>query len=115
MEKRLFIKGFLYSGIFRLITILFPIKFYLQIFESKPKTHVIENDKKKIVLLVKKTIKRISYFTPWECKCLVQAITSKKLLSFYGIHSIIALKILKTDESELIAHAKIRTKGYNEL
>ena len=45
---------------------------------------------------------------PWECKCLVQAITGKMVLKRKGIQSTLFLGIAKQNPVELSAHAWLK-------
>lgn len=52
-----------------------------------------------------------SRYTPWESKCLVQAMTAQKLLKKYNIKSTLYLGVRKLD-NELKAHAWLRCGEY---
>lgn len=53
----------------------------------------------------------ISKYTPWESKCLVQAMTAQKLLRKYNIKSTLYLGVRKSG-NELKAHAWLRCGEY---
>lgn len=53
----------------------------------------------------------VSRYTPWESKCLVQAMTAQKLLRKYNIKSTLYLGVRKS-ENELKAHAWLRCGEY---
>lgn len=53
----------------------------------------------------------ISKYTPWESKCLVQAMTAQKLLRRYNIKSTLYLGVRKSG-NELKAHAWLRCGEY---
>lgn len=46
--------------------------------------------------------------TPWESKCLVQALTAKKLLNGYGLQCTLYMGVCKSEEGEMLAHAWLR-------
>ena len=52
-------------------------------------------------------VNRITEHTLWESKCLVRAMTARKLLKEAGIHSTLYLGVGK-DEGKMIAHAWLR-------
>jgi len=55
------------------------------------------------------TIGIVSKNTPWESKCLVQAIVGKMLLRRRHIHNILFLGVAKDTEHKMIAHAWLQT------
>lgn len=46
--------------------------------------------------------------TPWESKCLVQALTAKKLLNGKGLPCTLYMGVGKDEEGQMIAHAWLR-------
>jgi hypothetical protein len=113
-EKILFIKGAVFSGFFRFVTIIFPIKYYLHFFKN-PRFESTDSEKmKNYIHLVNKTLKRVVRCMPWKCNCLVQATTNKMLLNIFKIPSCIVLTIHKKENKELIAHATIRVSDFND-
>ncbi|MHC1762675.1 MAG: lasso peptide biosynthesis B2 protein [Negativicutes bacterium] len=50
-------------------------------------------------------------YTPWESKCLVQAIAAKLLLRLYGISNTLYLGVRCTEGNGLKAHAWLRCGG----
>lgn len=46
--------------------------------------------------------------TPWESKCLVQALTAKKILNRYGLPCTLYMGVCKDEKDEMIAHAWLR-------
>lgn len=57
---------------------------------------------------VKRIIEAVSKITPWKSKCLVQALTAKKMMKRRGISTTIYLGIKKDSEETMIAHAWTR-------
>ncbi|WP_431686768.1 lasso peptide biosynthesis B2 protein [Hahella sp. NBU794] len=55
----------------------------------------------------------VARYTPWECKCLAQAIMARTLLGFYRTPYVIHLGVLKENGSDggLKAHAWLRVDG----
>lgn len=54
-------------------------------------------------------VTRIAEKTPWESKCMVQALTAQYLLHRKGISTTLYLGVGKDDEGNMIAHAWIRS------
>ena len=52
-------------------------------------------------------VNRITQHTLWESKCLVRAMTARKLLKEKGIHSTLYLGVGK-DDGKMVAHAWLR-------
>jgi len=50
----------------------------------------------------------VSCYTPWESKCLVQAIVGKIMLRQYGIGNTLYLGVGKNEEMSLVAHSWLR-------
>lgn len=53
-------------------------------------------------------VKTVSCYTPWESKCLVQAIVGKIMLRQYGIANTLYLGVGRDERNCLIAHAWLR-------
>jgi hypothetical protein len=112
-EKILFIKGAVFSGFFRLLTLSLPMKYYLY-FLKNTSFEAMDSDKLNYNLyLVNKTLKRIVRFMPWKSNCLIQSMTRKRLLCSFNINSQLILKIHKTESKILIAHASIEVNVPN--
>ncbi len=54
-------------------------------------------------------IRLTSWYLPWNCKCLVQALAVNRMLKKRGIQNTVYLGVAKDDEKELIAHAWVRS------
>jgi hypothetical protein len=52
-----------------------------------------------------KTIRTAARYTPWESKCLVQAMVARVLLGLYGIPYGLYLGITRSDSTGMAAHA----------
>ena len=61
---------------------------------------------------VAKNVNRVCEHTPWESKCLVRALTARKLLNEKGIPSTLYLGVGKDENGAMVAHAWIRTGSY---
>ena len=72
---------------------------------ESPQEETMENLRK--AKRVSTHVNRITEHTLWESKCLVRAMTARKLLKEAGIHSTLYLGVGK-DEGKMIAHAWLR-------
>lgn len=108
-DKLLIIKIFILSGVVRFIILTTPFKKiskHLGVPKEESSYIPTESD------IIK--IKRISFFvskvcrkTPWESKCLVQAIIAQRLLVKENIESTLYLGVGR-DNKEMVAHAWIK-------
>lgn len=119
--KRLLLKVLLYSGIARAVILFVPFKKYKKYIGIYNKETPFEIDLHKY-----KTIKQVSWavnivcsHTPWESKCLVQALTAQRILKGYNIENTLYLGVNKDSSNNMLAHAWLRsgqvfvTGGYN--
>ena len=68
-----------------------------------------------IVKLAKKIswiVTTIAKYTPWESKCLVQALTAQKMLKKQGVSTTLYLGVKKDNNNQMLAHAWIRCGDY---
>lgn len=84
---------------------------YLSFFLGK---HMEESDNKgnteiDFMRRISWAIELMSRFTPWESKCLVQAITGKLFLRQRKLENTLYLGVAKIQEESLIAHAWLRS------
>ena len=109
-DKLLFFKAFIITGIVRIA--ILNIKF------DKLKSRLGKNNhesSKEIdvecysyIDIVKKAVLRAAKYTPWQSKCLVQAVTVQYLLKKENIPSTIYLGVNKDKCNKMQAHAWIR-------
>jgi hypothetical protein len=121
-DKLLFVEAFIFCGIARLIVLLIPfnrIKKHIGIY-NKESSFDIENSQYKLIRKIAWAVNRASKFTPWESKCLVQALIAQKILKNHNIYSTLYLGIARAGEKEIRAHAWLRcgamivTGGYEK-
>ncbi|MBT4286459.1 MAG: lasso peptide biosynthesis B2 protein [Deltaproteobacteria bacterium] len=60
------------------------------------------------ILLIATAIQAMSRHLPWECKCLVQAMTGKSMLRQQSIECTIYFGLAKDEHQKLLAHAWLR-------
>ncbi|SFB23184.1 Transglutaminase-like superfamily protein [Acetitomaculum ruminis DSM 5522] len=75
--------------------------------EESPKTEPI--DHYYYARYICKHIDKISKKTPWESKCLVQALTARFLLNRKHINNTLYLGVGRDESGKMVAHAWIRT------
>lgn len=109
-EKKIFLEVVYYLAASRLLLIFKPFKKIApalgkQIYDSRCKS-------KEVNLKEIKTISKMIYIAskslPWNCKCLVQAITAKAMLSRRNISCTIYFGLAEDNENKLIAHAWVK-------
>lgn len=109
-EKLMFIQAFILCGVFRGLILLVPfnkLKQYMGTYnkESSPEMNISQYS---IAKKIAWAVNRASYITPWESKCLVQALTAQRMLKRRHIISTLYLGIAKEGNSNLVAHAWLR-------
>lgn len=109
-----FIQAYLYTGYFRaciLIKKFSEIKEKMGVIKTESQYEIDEEiyaEAKRISYLINK----VSRYTLWESKCLVQALTAQKLLNKKGMPSTLYLGVCKNNNGEMLAHAWIRCGQY---
>ena len=114
IEKRLFFKALFYSVKYRIITSLFPFKYYvsdLGISQTNNSTSPTNNQLLTITS-VYKAVRRSSIYLPFGQKCLIEAIVAKQLLKQHNISSTLYLGVSRDNNRQLIAHAWLKCGDY---
>ncbi|TWH49431.1 lasso peptide biosynthesis B2 protein [Sporomusa sp. KB1] len=109
-EQRLFIIVLFLTGIVRLSILFLPFRWLGPVLgglmqESQATEEKVNVDKAK---QIGKMVERVSRYTPWESKCLVQALVGKILLRRQGITNTLYLGVGRDERNALIAHAWLR-------
>ena len=109
-EKGLTIKAYIYSFYYRIMVKTVPMsKVHSKLGIEKQESPVEETEENvKIAKLYAFHVNRITEHLPWDAKCLVRALTLKKLLSENRISCTIYLGVKKED-NKLSAHAWLRS------
>ena len=108
-EKAVTIKAYIYSFYYRLLVKKFPMK----VLESKLGRKNTESSFQEDIISLRTAklyafhVNRITHRMPWEEKCLVRALTLRKLLKEKNISTTIYFGLYKEDE-KLKAHAWLR-------
>lgn len=121
-DKLLFFEAFVICGLVRLIILFIPfnkIKNHIGTYnEESPEE--INIDYYRIIKKVAWAVNKASFYTPWESKCLVQAMTAQNMLKRRKLCSTLYLGVSKNESNNIIAHAWLRcgrafvTGGYNK-
>jgi len=114
--RMMVIKAFYYAMAVRFLMLFIKFKRY----EKKLGERGVEinenlNEEKMIVVQrVKSAVVGVSKYTPWESKCMVQAVAAKWLLEQQNIRTTIYFGIMKDpeDTNKLKAHAWLKVGDY---
>ena len=108
-----FLKAFFYMGFYRAFILFVPFN-KLRKRMGKHKEESAEKETRdvyKIASHISWVVTLISSKTPWESKCLVQALTAQRMLKSKGISTTIYLGVRK-EGNEMKAHAWLRCGEY---
>lgn len=109
-----FIKAFIYTGCARAFILFIPFnklrKRMGKLKEESPDNVDINTYSE--AKGVSEIVNIISRHTPWESKCLVQALTAQKLLKEKGIYTTLYLGVRKDKDNNMLAHAWLRCGEY---
>ena len=96
-----------------ILTLSFQLirKWFLQSRKIKI-SNVNDINQAKIAKNIGQMVARVSKYTPWESKCLVQALTCRLVLRQYNIASTTYIGMAKEKNSELEAHAWVSHDEY---
>ena len=109
-EQLLYIEVIFWLSVTRLVILVLPFKIIAR-FLGK---HMAESDRNHDlncmdeVKLVVSSILSMSRHLPWECKCLVQAISGKMMLGKRKISNTLYFGVAKDEDRGIIAHAWLR-------
>lgn len=109
-EKFWFFWLFLLSGPIRAAILLLPFRWLAPRigvhYENLQLATVVSEEQRMLAWHIGRMMELAAAYTPWESKCLVQAIATKVLLAHYRIPYVLYLGVTKgPDGSELKAHA----------
>lgn len=108
-----FLKAFFYTGFYRAFILFVPFnKLRKRMGKHKEESAAKEaRDVYKIASHISWVVTLISSKTPWESKCLVQALTAQRMLKSKKISTTIYLGVRK-EGNEMKAHAWLRCGEY---
>ncbi|MPQ44839.1 lasso peptide biosynthesis B2 protein [Clostridium tarantellae] len=109
-EKFMFLEAFTLEGIMRMAILIIPFKKLKKYMGKHSVESSYEGDIEdyKIVKKVRWAVMHAAEYTPWESKCLVQALTVQNMLKRRKIYTTIYLGVGKDENNEMIAHSWIR-------
>ncbi|MCE5344142.1 MAG: lasso peptide biosynthesis B2 protein [Eubacteriales bacterium] len=105
-QKRLLAEAFAMLGVSRLALLLLPFKRFAPLL-GKPveDAYVADAQQMDIAKKVGWAVRAASMHTPWQSKCLAQAMTAKHMLNRRKIHNTMYLGLARDDSGKMIAHA----------
>lgn len=108
-SKVMFCKAFILCGFYRFIILNISFSKVKKLLGEKGKESdfKIDIENYKIVKEVGFIVKLASSHTPWESKCLVQAMTAQKILKDKGIKTTLYLGVAK-ERNNMVAHSWLR-------
>lgn len=109
-----FVQAFILTGFYRAFILFMPFnKLKTKMGKVKtesPKEVDIEGHRK--AREVRWAVLEAARHTPWESKCLVQALTASKMMKLKGISTTIYLGVRKNEKDEMLAHAWVRCGSF---
>lgn len=120
-KKIRFVQAFIYTGIIRAFIVFVPFnKLSKKMGNHKDESsNDVDINSYRIAKETSWAVNQAAGQTPWESKCLVQALTAQKILRRKGVPSTLYLGVKKNKDNEMVAHAWLRcgsyyvTGGYN--
>lgn len=110
-QKKNFLEACCWLALARMAIVLIPFRRIAphlgHHMEESPATRNLEQLQQ--VRDVAHVVQRMADFMPWQCKCLAQAISAKMMLQRRGVSSTLYLGVAKKGETELCAHAWLRS------
>jgi len=112
--KLRFVQAYFYTGIATAFILFVPFNKLKKRMGNLKK----ESDKEvdiasyRIAKNVSWAVIQASRHTPWESKCLVQALTARRMMKERGVSTTLYLGVMKNEKNEMLAHAWIRCGSY---
>lgn len=109
-----FLVAYIYCGIARAYILFVPFKkLRKKMGKSKEESaEVVEKEIYRIAKRISWIVLQAARYTPWESKCLVQALTAQKMLKKLDISTTLYLGVNKDGENNMLAHAWLRCGEY---
>ena len=110
-DKSMFFEAFILCGIYRLAILIIPfnkLKRCFGMYNSESPEN-IETEFYKTIKKIDWAVEQVSMYTPWQSKCLVQALTAQRMLKRRKIHSTLYLGVAREGQSKINAHAWLRS------
>ncbi|WP_084577161.1 lasso peptide biosynthesis B2 protein [Sporomusa malonica] len=109
-EQWICVEAFCLTGVTRLVILLLPFRWMSMVLGKHMQESPIKEGVAEAALagLIGWGVETVSRYTPWESKCLVQAIVGKMMLRQYGIANTLYLGVGRDAGNSLVAHAWLR-------
>jgi hypothetical protein len=109
-EQFMLLQAFCLAGLVRLAIIVLPFRYLAQALGKHMVESPMEEDfiKLGVANQIGWGVEAVSRYTPWESKCLVQAIVGKIMLRQHSITNTLYLGVGRNEENSLVAHAWLR-------
>ena len=109
-----FVQAFIYSGIYRAFILFVPFnKLKTRMGDHRNESPMeVDIASYRVAREVRWAVTQAARHTPWESKCLVQALTAQRMMKNKGVSTTIYLGVKKNIDNEMIAHAWIRCGSY---
>lgn len=109
-----FLRAYFYCGIARAYILFVPFnKLRKKMGKSKEESsEVVGNEVYKVAKRISWIVIQAARYTPWESKCLVQALTAQRMLKKRGISTTLYLGVNKDSQNNMLAHAWLRCGEY---
>ena len=109
-EQLFYIEVIFWLGLSRLAILTLPFKWIAPVLgQHMSSTNEISSKKtRQKSIRIARAIRTISEHVPWECKCLVQAMSGKIMMRNRGVAATLYLGVSKKENGELKAHAWLR-------
>lgn len=109
-----FLVAYIYCGIARAYILFVPFnKLRKKIGKSKVESaEVVEKEIYKVAKRISWIVRQAARYTPWESKCLVQALTAQRMLKKQGVCTTLYLGVNRDSQNNMLAHAWLRCGEY---
>lgn len=108
----MFLEAFFVSFFARLLILFCPFKKLEKRLGAKTLIPLhYDNNKKELLVLIKRSIYRAAKYSFWRNKCFEQSLTAAMMLRKRNIHYVLYLGLAKQGD-KLIAHVWIESQGY---
>lgn len=106
----MFLEAFCLTGVVRLTVLLLPFRWLAPVLGKHMRESSMQEDMVKLEAArrVGRVVETVGRYTPWESKCLVQAIVGKIMLRQRGIANTLYLGVGRDAEKGFVAHAWLR-------
>jgi hypothetical protein len=110
VSKILLLEALMYSAVARSVIVFIPFKKYKKYIgiPNQETPLEIESQKYHIINAVSWAVHIITSRTPWQSKCLVQALTAQQMLKKRKLSTTLYLGVNKENGKDLNAHAWLR-------